>query len=228
MQQREEQATVLSGLAPFQGIPTKEIQREICPLVRLGRHKEGEFFYKAGDDCEATFFIVEGEVSLYRFSDSQRKVVLNNIGKDGFFGEQTLLAGKRCHASWAEALADTTCVEITRRNLAYLRHRFPSLTLHMYQGEQRKLGRALKVVCSIRLEAVLPRVVRALVTAHDATQNPVLEGLGHQDIANMVGTNRETVTNVLHELERQGLIAKGRMQITLLDVAQLRQQLENN
>jgi len=228
VRKREEQAAVLSGLAPFQGISAKEIRREICPLVRLGRQKEGEFFYKAGDDCEATFFIVEGEVSLYRFSDSQRKVVLNNIGKDGFFGEQTLLAGKRYHSSWAEALADTTCVEITRRNLAYLRRRFPSLTLHMYQDEQRKLGRALKVVRSIRLESVLPRVVRALVTTYDATQNTVLEGLGHQDIANMVGTNRETVTNILHELESLGLISKGRMQITLLDVEQLRRKLEVN
>ncbi len=228
MQDRAEQAAVLSGLAPFQGIPVKEIQREICPLVRLGKQKEGEFFYKAGDDCEATFFIVEGEVSLYRFSDAQRKVVLNQVGKDDFFGEQTLLAGKRYHASWAEALADTICVEITRRNLAYLRRRFPSLTLHMYQGEQRKLGHALKVVCSIRLEPALLRVVRALVITHDATRSPVLESMGHQDIADMVGTNRETVTNILHELETQGLISKGRMQITLLDVERLRQQLEDS
>ncbi len=223
----EEQAAVLSGLAPFQGIMEKEIQREICPLVRLGKQQEGELFYKAGDNCEATYFVVEGAVSLYRFSDSQRKIVLNKIGKDGFFGEQTLLAGKRYHASWAEALADTTCVEITRQNLAYLRRRFPSLTLHMYQGGQRKLGRALKVVRSIRLESSLLRVVRALVSMHVATQNTVLEGLGHQDIANLVGTNRETVTNILHELEELGLIAKGRMQITLLDVHRLRQKLED-
>lgn len=226
MQERAEQANVLAGLAPFTGISEKEIKREICPLVRLGRHKEGEFFYRAGDDCEATFFIVEGEVSLYRFSDSNRKVVLNKIGKDDFFGEQTLLAGKRFHASWAEAVADTTCVEITRQNLAYLRRRFPSLTLHMYQGEQQKLGHALKTVRSIRLESVLLRVIRALLSIHDTTKDNVLVGIGHQDIANMVGTNRETVTNILHELESQDLISKGRMQITLLDVAQLRLQLE--
>ena len=227
MQERAKQATVLASLAPFTGIPEKEIRREICPLVRLGKHKEGEFFYRAGDDCEATFFIVEGEVSLYRFSDSNRKVVLNKVGKDDFFGEQTLLAGKRYHASWAEAVSDTTCVEITRQNLAYLRRRFPSLTLHMYQGEQQKLGRALKTVRSIRLESVLLRVIRALLSTYDTTQNCVLEGLGHQDIANMVGTNRETVTNILHELEDQNLISKGRMQITLLDMEQLRQQLES-
>ncbi len=228
MQNRAEQAAVLSGLAPFQGISEKEIQREICPLVRLGKQKEGEFFYRAGDDCEATYFVVEGEVSLYRFSDSQRKVVLSNLGKDEFFGEQTLLAGKRNHASWAEAMADTICVEITRQNLAYLRRRFPSLTLHMYQGEQRKLGRALKTVRSIRLESVFLRVMRALLSTHDANQTTVLEDLGHQDIANMVGTNRETVTNILHELEERGLISKGRMQITLLDVEQLRQRLEED
>lgn len=228
MQERTEQAVRLAEMAPFQGIPQKEIIREVCPLVRFGRQKEGEFFYRAGDDCEATFFIVEGEVSLYRFSDSHRKVVLNTLGRNGFFGEQTLLAGRRYHSSWAEALADTTCVEITRRNLAYLRSMFPSLTLHMYQDEQRKMGRALHAVCSIRLESVVLRVMRALIEIYDATGQPLLEELGHQEIADMVGTNRETVTNILHELEEQELIRKSRMQIELLDPDQLRRVLRKN
>lgn len=228
MQKRTEQAAVLATLTPFAGIPAKDIKQEICPLVRFGRQKEGGFFYRSGDDCEAVYFIVEGEVSLYRFSDSYRKVVLSQLGRDGFFGEQALLSGKRYHASWAEALADTVCVEITRPNLAYLRRRFPSITLKMYRSEQRKLERALKTVRSIRLESALLRVTRWLLATYDASRNPSLEGLGHQEIANVIGTNRETVTNALNELEQKGLLTKSRMQIVLVDVPALRQLLKDN
>lgn len=225
MRDRTEQISILASLAPFADISEKDLQREVFPLVRLGRQKHGNFFYRSGDDCEAVFFIVDGEVVLYRYSTSHRKVVLNHMVRHDFFGEQTLLEGKRVHSSWAEAVEDTTCVEITRRNLAFLRQRFPSLTLNMYRRERAKLGTALKTVRSIRLESVLLRVVRALLSTHDMVKRPVLDNLGHQEIADAVGTNRETVTNILHELEEMGLIAKGRMQITLLDISALRKLL---
>lgn len=228
MQNRTSQMAILARLTPFAGISERDLIREVCPVVRIGKQKEGEFFYRSGDDCEAVFFIVEGEVSLYRYSDSHKKVILGQIRRNGFFGEQTLLSGKRIHASWAEAMMDTTCVEITRRNLAYLRQRFPSITLHMYRSEQQKLGRALKIVRSIRLESVMLRVVRSLLFMHDTDQKPVLDGLGHQEIANMVGTNRETVTNILNDLEQKGLLVKGRMQIVLQDVPALRAMLNEN
>ncbi len=219
---------LLSTLEPFAGIPRKELRRDVLPVIRLSKQKEGGCFYRSGDDCEAVFFIVQGEVLLYRYSSSYKKVVLARVTDGEFFGEQTLLSGKRMHASWAEALTDTTCVEITRQNLAYLRRRFPSLTLNMYESEQSKLGQALKTVRSIRLESILLRVVRALLLAYTTTKSPVLEDLGHQEIADLVGTNRETVTNILHQLAQEGLITKGRMQITLNNVAGLQAMLSES
>lgn len=218
-------ADTLSNLEPFAGITRKELRRDVLPVVRLCKQKEGGCFYHSGDDCEAVYFIVEGEVLLYRYSSSYKKVVLARSCAGEFFGEQTLLSGKRTHASWAEALTDTTCVEITRSNLSYLRQRYPSLTLNMYEREQSKLGQALQAVRSIRLESILLRVVRALLLTYTTTKNPVLEDLGHQEIADIVGTNRETVTNILHQLSQEGLITKGRMQITLNNVAGLQAML---
>ncbi len=228
MQNLSALADLLSNLEPFAGISHKELVRDVLPMIRLSKQPSGGCFYQSGDDCEAVFFVVQGEVLLYRFSSSYKKVVLARVTEGEFFGEQTLLAGKRMHASWAEALTDTTCVEITRKNLAYLRHRFPSLMLNMYAGEQSKLGQALKTVRSIRLESILLRVVRALLAAYTTTKSPVLADLGHQEIADLVGTNRETVTNILHQLAQEGLITKGRMQITLNNIASLQAMLSES
>ncbi len=228
MQNPSALADLLATLEPFAGIPRKELQRDVLPIIRLSKQSAGGHFYRSGDDCEAVFFIVQGEVLLYRFSSAYKKVILSRVTKGEFFGEQTLLAGDRMHASWAEALTDTTCVEITRQNLAYLRYRFPSLTLNMYESEQSKLGRAMQTVRRIRLESILLRVVRALLTTYTLTKSPVLEDLGHQEIADIVGTNRETVTNILHQLAQEGLITKGRMQITLNNIAGLQAMLSES
>ena len=52
-----------------------------------------------------------------------------------------------------------------------------------------------------------------------AEENETLEvvGLTHQDLAETVGTYRETATQVLNDLKSQGLIEIGRKRILILD-----------
>ena len=42
-------------------------------------------------------------------------------------------------------------------------------------------------------------------------------GFTHQDLAEMVGTYRETATQVLNDLKSKGLIEIGRKRITIVD-----------
>ena len=56
-----------------------------------------------------------------------------------------------------------------------------------------------------------------------STKNGVELGikLSHQDLANMIGSTRETVTVVLGELQAEGRLQLGRRKIVLIDVVQL-------
>jgi CRP-like cAMP-binding protein len=48
-------------------------------------------------------------------------------------------------------------------------------------------------------------------------------GLTHQDLAETIGTYRETATQVLNDMKSQGLIEIGRKRIRILDVERLRE-----
>ena len=50
-----------------------------------------------------------------------------------------------------------------------------------------------------------------------AEASNTITGLTHQDLAESVGTYRETATQVLNDLKSQGLIEIGRKRITILD-----------
>lgn len=208
----------------FGDIPDKDLARDVCPAVRVLRRNAGDCFYQAGDDCEAVYLVLDGEVVLTRQSLRQH-VIVGRIGANGFFGEQTILKGHRMHNSRAEAYTDTVCVEITRRNFKYLQQRFPSIMVRMLESESSKGRSVLDHLHSIRLDPVMLRVVRALLGLAKSAGTTVLTDLGHQDIADSIGTNRETVTNVLHDLSDKGLITRGRMQVTLDDVAGLQRLL---
>ncbi len=53
-----------------------------------------------------------------------------------------------------------------------------------------------------------------------------ITGLTHQDLAEMIGTYRETATQVLNDLKNDGLIEIGRKRITILDLERLRKVAE--
>ena len=60
------------------------------------------------------------------------------------------------------------------------------------------------------------RLVRWLLTMRDPSDNdalPITQNL----LADMLGVQRPTVTNAARDLERAGLIARGRQQVTILD-----------
>ena len=44
-----------------------------------------------------------------------------------------------------------------------------------------------------------------------------IEGVSHQDLADMVGTYRETVTRILNEFRTKGYIELGRLNVAILD-----------
>jgi CRP-like cAMP-binding protein len=53
--------------------------------------------------------------------------------------------------------------------------------------------------------------------------SPDITGLTHQDLAETIGTYRETATQVLNDMKAQGLIEIGRKRITIKDAEKLAQ-----
>jgi hypothetical protein len=66
--------------------------------------------------------------------------------------------------------------------------------------------------------AVAASLLLLLAEEHDSLE---VVGLTHQDLAETVGTYRETATQVLNDLKAQGLIEIGRKRITILDPERL-------
>jgi CRP-like cAMP-binding protein len=64
------------------------------------------------------------------------------------------------------------------------------------------------------------RVASLLLTLSLQGKQPI-EGIGHQDLADMIGVYRETVTNALGEFKEDGLIDLGRKKILVLDPEKL-------
>ncbi len=197
---------------------------EISELQRKVHYREvaaGTVFYESHQSCEVLFFIKKGRVRLYHLSAEGKTFTTAILEAGTFFGEMTLL-GQRLYGSCAEAAAPCVISTISRRNiekflLADCRIAFrvvEALGKRLIEVEQRLADLALKDIPS-RLISLLLRL------AEPSPNGKTAVFLTHEELAQMLGTRRETVTRILNDLRNRQLIDLHRGRISLLNAKNL-------
>jgi len=97
--------STLKEMPPFTELKKSELE-EILTIVHERNYVEGEYIFLQNDPGIGLYFLLEGEVSIYRETLSKTKVKLANFSTGDFFGELALIdRGDRS----ASAIADTNC-----------------------------------------------------------------------------------------------------------------------
>ncbi|MCH8850251.1 MAG: winged helix-turn-helix domain-containing protein [Chloroflexi bacterium] len=72
---------------------------------------------------------------------------------------------------------------------------------------------------TVAFKSVSARLAASLLDL--ARDDGKIVGVSHQDLADIVGTYRETVTRILNEFRGEGFIELGRLNVTLLNIEDL-------
>ncbi len=175
--------------------------------------------YSPERPLEVLFMLKEGRVHLYSLSLDGRMITRAILEAGTLFGEMALM-GQSLHGSYAQALSPCTlCV----MNVADVRDILLS-DARIAQRILEVLGKRLLDVerrMSILTFKLVPiRVISLLLHLSENGISPELY-CTHEELASMVGANRETVTRVLNELRIRGAIEVHRGRLTILDPQQL-------
>jgi len=181
----------------------------------------GKIFYGPEDSGEALFIIKEGKIQLYRISSEGRKLVTATLGPGTVFGEMTLI-GQGMYDSYAEATEKCAVYKMERGDVEQLLLDKPAVALRILEV----LGRRLREV-EARLEDVAFKTVAgrlaSLLLRLTKEHGRIIRGLTHQNLADDIGTHRETATQTLTRFRAEGLVQTGRKRIEILDPEGLQQ-----
>ncbi|PYQ12701.1 MAG: Crp/Fnr family transcriptional regulator [Acidobacteria bacterium] len=164
-------------------------------------NEEGDFF----------FTILEGRVKVTILGDDGREVILSVLGPGDFFGEMALLDNEPRSAT-AIAVEETELLSLHRNDFQTVLNDNRSITTALIRVLSARLRRANHQISTLALLDVYGRVARVIVDMAREEGKRLRDGriafrrATHQEIANRIGTTRETVTRMLKDLERQGLI----------------------
>jgi CRP/FNR family cyclic AMP-dependent transcriptional regulator len=164
-------------------------------------NEEGDFF----------FTILEGRIKVTILGDDGREVILSVLGPGDFFGEMALLDNEPRSAT-AIAVEESELLSLHRSDFQSVLNDNRSITNALIKVLSARLRRANHQISTLALLDVYGRVARVIVDMAREEGKRLRDGriafrrATHQEIANRIGTTRETVTRMLKDLERQGLI----------------------
>ncbi len=183
-------------------------------IALLGKRKSFEkdsVILLENDSGSALFVIITGKVKVSRVSDDGREVILSILSDSDFFGEMAILDGLSRSAN-VTAIEDVEIFMIQRSDLLDLLYNHPEVSIALMQELTKRLRAADMKIKSLSLKDAEGKVATVILQLADdigrIRQGVVeIEKLPYQqDLANMAGTSRETISRTIHQFAKKGLI----------------------
>lgn len=175
-----------------------------------------------GSAAERLFFVAHGKVKLLRHSAAGDDVLLDLLPQGALFGGLAPL-GTRHYPETAMAQTDACVLSISGAEFQQLLEQHPQVTLAVLASVARSLDDARETIRQVTTSDVRTRVATALLKlaqrlGEDAAEGVLIRSpLSRQDLAAMIGATPETVSRVMAELKREGLLDSGRQWVRIVD-----------
>ncbi len=195
---------------------------DLGALRRFGAQKAwtaGETIFRQGDRPEVLFIIEQGEVSLVDETKSERPIV-QLVRNGSILGESSVLR-ESPYAYTAVARTETTTLGFTLDTIRALLEIDPQICFRWLRLLSDRLDGSQR-----RLEAVAGRSaierLGSFLLQEAGGDGPATCEMTQQELASTLGIGRQTVSRVLGNLQRLGLVERRRGQVRILDPDRLR------
>ncbi len=208
----------------FRDLSAEELS-ELATHIEIERHEAGTIFHLPNEAGEQAFFLLEGRVRIYKLSPEGRALTLLIINPPNLFGEMALI-GQGRHDTCAEAMTDCVVGVINRDDLRRFLSRYPAAAIELMELMAARLRVMEQRLADIAFKSVPQRLAALLLDlagdSADGGAPTTLVRYTHQQLAEMIGAYRETVTKALGEMREANLIRVAGDEIILVDPVQLR------
>jgi cAMP-binding proteins - catabolite gene activator and regulatory subunit of cAMP-dependent protein kinases len=224
---KETMSAFLKQVPLFHDLNDHEMERVAEIAISRFVSKKSVIFSE-GSEKEAVFFIREGLVKTFKTDANGHEQIVSFL-KTGDMFPHTGFFNQSPYPATAEAIVDTHLAAIPVRLFEQLMLNTPSIAVKMMRVMGDKIVELQEKLQSLSGQDVKHRVLSFLLKLaekHGETQgNRIAINLPmtHQEIANSVGTTRETINRLLNQLAKENILKTDRNRIIIIDLAALKQ-----
>jgi CRP/FNR family transcriptional regulator len=206
----DERAKLLRRIRLFHSLSDNELF-DLSPKVMLKEFKKNHIILREEDTNSFMYIIVHGKVKIYQIGDQGKEMILSVHGSGEFFGEMSLIDGKTDPATVA-AMEPSMIAVISRNDFYFLLHSERKILENLLELLCSRLRESWKKIQMLNFNDAAQRIKMLLLMLSEDYGEKTQSGttlrikLIHQNIADMTGLTRETVTRVLDKWKRTGEI----------------------
>jgi len=192
------------------------VQSDIAELETIGHERsvaKNSVVINEGDDTDCLYIVLAGKAHALRSDESGRQFIVNRFGPYDYFGEMSFF-DRNTRCATVVTKEKCTLMILPRKAFFDFAARHPEIYGNMIRALLEKLRKATQQIEELAFLDVYGRLARFLIENQNA-DGLIEEKLTQQELADMVGSSRETVNRIFNELVAGGFIAKekGRMVI---------------
>lgn len=209
----------------------EEALTSIAQVTTQREVPRGEILFFEHDPGDALYMIRTGAIKIYRVGEDGREKTLTLLEPGSAFGEMALLDDEP-RSAVAQALESSRLLVLSRDDFRRVLSERPAMAQAVIRELSRRLRRTNAQLMDLVFRDVRTRVGKVLLELADRYGEPHDNGvrielkLTHQELANLVGTSRESVTRVLAELQDERIIGFDGRTLLLLDSQRLESDAE--
>ncbi len=207
----------------FRGIP----DAPLMTLAEAGKVRslpKGKIVFDQSSHSETTYLVHHGCIDLVLSTPEGRELVIGSMRRGDLFGELGVLTGG---ARSAQAMAREASDLISIPGQVFLAEleKEPLLMRRMLELTSERLQLSSQRESALAFMDAPARVALALIQLSEQEPNtPDLVTISQNELAQHVGTTRQTAASILGRWRRRGWIITGRGKIMLVDRASLRRE----
>jgi CRP-like cAMP-binding protein len=205
--------------------PVETARLEARALARSVAKRQ--IIYFPDDPGQTVLLLARGRVKIKAITPDGRETIFAFIEAGEVFGELALVDAEP-RREYAEAVEDSLVLALPRDEVLWLMERRPDVALHVTKLLGFRRRRVENRLRNILFRSTRERTVALVLELLESHGQRMPTGawevrlrLSHQELANLIGATRESVTLALGRLQREGLITMHRRLIRVPDRAKL-------
>lgn len=199
---------------------------KIANLIIERKYKKNTMIFMEGERAEAVYFVKSGKIKISKNASDGKEHIIH-IMTDGEVFAEACLFGLSPYPANAEAIEDSELYMIKNSDLEKLLEAYPKTAIQIIKVLSKRLNLVSKQIENLALRDAYGKTAALIIQllrndGIEAKNGVVLRtDLSRQDMGNMVGLTRETLTRALMRLKNDGTIDIDRDEIRLLDIEKL-------
>jgi CRP/FNR family cyclic AMP-dependent transcriptional regulator len=184
---------------------------QVAGLVTTRRYNKHQTIFREGDPGRTFYLILSGSVAVVRIASDGRETILSILKERDFFGEMSVF-DTSVRAASVRTMTECEVGVIERDDFLGLIDRNPRIGRLLVIALSERLRAANKLIAATTSQDIRSRLASLLLNLMQNFGEPGAAGtrislrLTNQELANMIGTTRETVNRTLNRFWDEHLI----------------------